>query len=111
MMSYKIIITTTTNKEEAVKIVRILLKERLIACANIIGSIFSLYWWEGKIQEDNEVLIIMKSNEELLKKTMEKILEIHSYKIPEILVLPIENGSQPYFNWMKECLEPRKSNE
>jgi periplasmic divalent cation tolerance protein len=110
-MSYKIIITTTTNKKEAVKIVRILLKERLIACGNIIGSMYSLYWWKGKIQEDNEVMIIMKSNEKLLEKTMKKILEIHSYKIPEILVLPIEKGSQPYLNWMEECLNPRKNNE
>ena len=110
-MSYKIIITTTTNKEEAVKIVKILLNERLIACANIIGSVLSLYWWRGKIQEDNELMIIMKSNEKLLEKTMKKILEIHSYKIPEILVLPIERGSQPYFNWMEECLKQRKTNE
>ncbi len=110
-MSYKIIITTTTNKEEAVKIVQILLNERLIACANIIDSVLSLYWWREKIQEDNELMIIMKSNEKLLEKTMKKILEIHSYKIPEILVLPIERGSQPYFNWMEECLKPRKTNE
>lgn len=111
MMSYKIIITTTSTKEEAVKIVHILLKERLIACANVIGSVLSLYWWQGNIQVDKELLIIMKSKEKLLEKTMKKILEIHSYKIPEILVLPIEKGSQPYFNWMEECLNPRKTNE
>lgn len=111
MMQYNIIFMTTPSKEEASKIIHILLKEHLIACANVIESISSYYWWHGKIEEAKEVLVIMKSNESLFPKIVKKVMEIHSYDIPEILALPINNSSQSYFDWMKKCLELRKFDE
>ena len=107
-MSFNIVIMTAHNNEEAVKIVRILLEGRLIACANIIDPISSFYWWKGKINEEKEVLVIMKSHKDLFKKLSKKVTEIHSYKTPEIIALPIVNGSQGYMDWMKTCLEPVK---
>jgi periplasmic divalent cation tolerance protein len=107
-MSYNIVVMTTPNKEEAVKIVRTLLEERLIACANIIDPVHSFFWWQGNIDEETEVLAIMKSHERLFKKLSEKVLELHSYDVPEILAFPIADGSQSYLNWMKACLEPVK---
>jgi len=107
-MPYNIVIMTAPNKEEAEKIVRILLEERLIACANIIDSVSSFFWWQTKIEEEKEVLVIMKSHESLFKKLSKKVKEIHSYDIPEILALPIVNGSQSYLDWMKACLEQVK---
>jgi periplasmic divalent cation tolerance protein len=104
-MSYMIIIMTSPNKEEAVKIVRTLLEERLIACANILDPVSSLFWWQGKIEEENEVLVLMKSNETLFKKLSKRVMELHSYDVPEILALPIVAGSQAYLDWMKACLE------
>ena len=105
-MSYNIVIMTASNTEEASKIVQILLKERLIACANIINSVFSFFCWEGRIDKEKEVLVIMKSNENFFKKLAKRVEELHSYDLPEILALPIINGSKSYLEWMKNCLKP-----
>lgn len=107
-MSYIIVIMTASNREETVKIVRTLLEERLIACANIMDPVSSFFWWKGKIEEEKEVLAIMKSHETLFKKLSKRVTELHSYDIPEILALPIVDGSESYLDWMKACLEPVK---
>jgi periplasmic divalent cation tolerance protein len=107
-MSYLIVFMTAPNREEAVKIVRILLEEKLIACGNIVDPVSSLFWWQGKIEEEKEILVIMKSNEKLFKKLSERVTELHSYDVPEILALPIVDGSSSYLDWLKGCLEPVK---
>ena len=107
-MSYNIVLMTASTKEEAVRIVRALLEERLIACANIMDPVSSFFWWQGKIEEEKEVLVIMKSHETLFKKLSKRVMELHSYDTPEILAIPIVNGSQSYLDWMKTCLEPVK---
>ena len=107
-MSYLIVFMTAPNREEAVKIVRILLEERLIACGNIVDSVSSFFWWKGKIEEEKEVLVIMKSNEKLFKKLSKRVTELHSYDVAEILALPIVDGSSSYLDWLKGCLEPVK---
>ncbi|MDH5390545.1 MAG: divalent-cation tolerance protein CutA [Candidatus Bathyarchaeota archaeon] len=105
-MSYVVVIITTPNKEEAVKIVRSLLKERLIACANILGPVSSLFWWQGKIDEENEFLVFMKSHKNLFERLSERVTEIHSYDVPEIIALPIIEGSPPYLDWLRASLQP-----
>jgi periplasmic divalent cation tolerance protein len=107
-MSYLIVFVTASNREEAVKIVRTLLEERLIACGNIVDAVSSLFWWKGKIEEEKEVLVIMKSNEKLFKKLSKRVTELHSYDVPEVLALPIVDGSSSYLDWLKNCLEPVK---
>lgn len=105
-MSHIVVIITTSNKEEAVKIVRSLLKERLIACANIVGPVSSLFWWQEKIDEENEFLVFMKSHKSLFERLSERVTEIHSYGVPEIVALPIIAGSPPYLDWLKTSLQP-----
>ncbi|MBE0512234.1 divalent-cation tolerance protein CutA [Candidatus Bathyarchaeota archaeon] len=105
-MSYVVVIITTPNKEEAVKIVRSLLEERLIACANILGPVSSLFWWQGKIDEENEFLVFMKSHKTLFERLSERVMEIHSYDVPEIIALPIIEGSPPYLDWLRASLQP-----
>ncbi len=107
-MSHLIVFMTTPNKEEAVKIVSTLLEEKLIACGNIIDSVSSFFWWKEKIEEEKEVLVIMKSNEKLFKKLSKRAEELHSYDVPEILALPIVDGLSSYLEWLKDCLEPVK---
>jgi len=107
-MSYLIVFVTASSREEAVKIVRTLLEERLIACGNIVDSVSSFFWWKGEIEEEKEVLVIMKSNEKLFKKLSKRVTELHSYDVPEILALPIVDGSPSYLDWLKGCLEPVK---
>jgi periplasmic divalent cation tolerance protein len=105
-MSYIVVIMTTPNIEEATKIVRSLLKERLIACANIVGPVSSVFWWQGKIDEENEFLVLMKSNKNLFERISERVMEIHSYDVPEIIGLPIVEGLPPYLDWLKTSLQP-----
>ena len=105
-MSFIIVVMTAPNKQEAVSIVRALLEEKLIACANILDPVHSLFWWKGKIEEEKEVLVLMKSQKALFKKLSKRVTELHSYDVPEILALPIVEGSQSYIDWMKACLEP-----
>ena len=107
-MAYIVVLMTAPSKEEAMKIVRALLEERLIACANIMDPVSSLFWWQGKIEEEKEVLAIMKSRESLFGKLSQRVMELHSYDVPEILALPIIEGSPSYLEWMKTCLEPVK---
>jgi periplasmic divalent cation tolerance protein len=107
-MAYIIVLMTAKSKEEAEKIVNALLEERLIACANIVDSVSSLFWWQGKIEKEKEVLTIMKSSESLFKKLSKRATELHSYEVPEILAFPVINGSQSYLDWIKACLEPVK---
>jgi periplasmic divalent cation tolerance protein len=104
-MSYLIVLVTAPTREEAVKIIRTLLEEKLIACGNIVDPVYSLFWWKGKVKEEKEVLVIMKSHEKLFKKLSGRVREIHSYDVPEILALPIVDGSPSYFDWMKGFLE------
>ena len=105
-MTYIIVFMTASSKEEAEKIVRALLEERLIACANIIDNVSSFFWWQGKIEKEKEVLAIMKSHKRLFEKLSQRVKELHSYAVPEILALPITEGSPSYMDWMKSCLEP-----
>ena len=95
---------TASSKSEAKKIVRSLLEEKLIACANMIDSVYSVFWWQEKIEEEKEVLVIMKSHQELFNKVSTRIEELHSYDNPEILALPIVDGSSQYLEWMNKVL-------
>jgi len=104
-MSYIVVIITTSNKEEAVKIVRSLLKERLIVCANIVGPVSSIFWWQEKISEEKEFLVFMKSHKSLFSRLSERVMKIHSYDVPEIIALPIIEGSPPYLDWLKTSLQ------
>lgn len=101
-MEYCIINCTAGNKEEALKISRELVKKKLIACSNIIPSITSVYSWEGGINEDSEVLMLMKTKTALFDSVKEEILKLHSYEVPEIIAVPVINGSESYIKWIDE---------
>jgi len=102
---YVVVVVTTTDKQEAEKIVRRLLDEKLIACANIISPISSHFHWSGKIEKTEECLVLMKSREDLFEKLAEVTKSLHSYEVPEILALPIINGSRTYIDWLESCLQ------
>jgi periplasmic divalent cation tolerance protein len=103
--SYVVVFMTVSDKKEALKIVRRLLDERLIACANIVGPVSSLFWWEGKIDEASEFLVIMKSRKDLFKRLSERVKETHSYEVPEVLELPITEGLPSYLEWVSASLQ------
>ena len=99
-----IIYITTSGVEEAKKIARILSKERLVACTNIIPQIESLYWWEGNIEEDQESLLLAKTGSDLVNKVIDRVEEIHSYETPCALEIQIKMGSENYLNWLDNAL-------
>jgi periplasmic divalent cation tolerance protein len=102
--SYVVVMVTTSSKHEAEKIVQHLLDGRLIACANIVGPVTSIFHWSGKNEKSEEYLILMKSHQDLFKKLEEAVRALHSYKVPEILVLPVVDGSKEYLDWLDDCL-------
>ena len=102
--TYVIVIVTTSIKEEAEKIAKQLLNKQLIACANIIGPVCSLFHWSGKMEKAEEYMIVMKSRKDLFEKLVDIVKALHSYEVPEILVLPIIAGSKAYLDWLGSCL-------
>jgi len=101
-MRFCTIYITAKDVEEAKVIGKLLLQSRLVACVNISDNIQSMYWWEGKIQDDNEAVIIAKTRAELFTEVVEKVKTIHSYDCPCIIALPILTGDKEYLDWVKE---------
>ena len=97
---YIIVLVTAKDKKEASKIAQSLLEAKLIACANIIDGVESLFWWQGKIDSSKEALLVLKTKKILFKKLSAKVKSLHSYQTPEIIALPIVDGSAEYLNWI-----------
>ena len=102
MSKYLDVYITTKDEKEARKIADILLEKRLIACANIIPKIESIYWWEGKLEQHGESLLIAKTKATLAEKIIKEVKANHSYSIPSINFLPILKGNKDYFKWIEE---------
>jgi len=95
---------TTSNKVEAEKIAQTLLQERLIACANIVGPVSSHFHWKGKVDSQEEFLMILKSRADLFGVLESRVRALHSYEVPEVIAVPIVDGSKGYLDWMNEAL-------
>ena len=104
----RVVLLTAQDQKQAEQISKMLLEEHLAACVNIIPQILSRYWWQGKIETAKESLLIVKTKKSVLKQLIKKVRAIHSYTVPEIIALPIEDGNPDYLNWITESLKPRK---
>ncbi|MFH0932806.1 MAG: divalent-cation tolerance protein CutA [Nitrospirota bacterium] len=100
-----VVFITASDEEEAAKIAKALVESRLAGCVNIIKDIRSIYSWQGKIENEKEVLMIVKTQKALFNSLMKKVKELHSYTVPEIIALPIITGSEDYLKWLKEVTE------
>ena len=94
-----VILITASSAEEGEKIASSLVENHMVACINIVPSVKSLFFWEGKTAQESEVLLIAKSRRPLLDKIVEQVKKIHSYKVPEIIALPVIGGSEEYLKW------------
>ena len=96
-----VVFITVPDEEMAVAIARALIETRLAACANLIKGVRSIYSWQGNIEDDTEVLMIIKTRKELFDKLKLKVKELHSYEVPEVIAFPIIAGLDDYLKWLR----------
>jgi periplasmic divalent cation tolerance protein len=97
---------TAPNLETATRIARALVEERLVACVNLVSEIRSIYRWEGAVQEDAEVLLVVKTRADRAGDLANRVAELHPYELPEVVLLPAVGGSLPYLDWVREEAAP-----
>ncbi len=100
-MQYYLIYITTKDEEEARKIGKALVEERLAACVNIL-PISSIYRWQGNIEEESEMAMFVKTRAELVDEVIARVKALHSYEVPCIVSLPIAKGNPDYLKWIEE---------
>lgn len=100
-----VVLVTAPNLNEGRNIARKLVEEKLAACVNLIPQIESFYWWDGKFEDTEEVLLVAKTVRKQMDKVEAAVKANHSYIIPEVIALPISDGSAPYLNWLKENVQ------
>ncbi len=100
-----IVLVTAGSEEEARKIAELLVKERKVACVNIVPRVDSLFHWKGKIDSTCESLLLVKTRASLLHEIIGLIREVHSYDVPEIIALPIVGGNQEYLKWLDSACQ------
>ena len=97
---YIIVFITAKNEEEAAGIGHTIVEEKIAACVNIIRSVRSIYRWQGRVEDEQEVLMIVKTKSPLFERLQKRVKELHSYAVPEIIGLPVVEGSKEYLNWL-----------
>src|SRR5690242_7872856 len=104
MTDKRVMLTTAANAEEANRIADTLVQRRLAACVNVVGPISSVYRWKGKVERAQEWLLLIKTTAGAVDQVGEAIKDLHSYELPECVVLPIEGGSEAYLEWVGESV-------
>lgn len=99
---YIVVLITAPNEQEAETIAKGLVSSRLAACVNIVRGVRSLYRWKGAVEDDAEVLLIVKTEHRHLEALTAAVKEMHSYEVPETIALPIIGGSEDYLSWVTE---------
>jgi periplasmic divalent cation tolerance protein len=102
MTEYIVALITASKEDEAARIAQDIVASRLAACVNIVKGIRSIYRWRGKIEDEGEVLMIVKTRRDLFGNLKKRVKELHSYSVPEIIAVPVIEGSEEYLNWLKE---------
>ena len=102
MIEFMKVTTTTDKKEDAGRIAKAIVENRLAACVQVSGPITSTYWWNGNMEETEEWLLTMKTRKELYSKLEQAIKNFHPYEVPEIAAVPISAGSKEYLDWMEK---------
>jgi len=100
-MAESFVYMTCENETEAENIGTVLVERRLAACVNILGGMKSMYWWDGKVQKAQEVVLIAKTREELVDELTEAVKGVHSYDVPCVAVLPIVGGNPDFLKWIE----------
>jgi periplasmic divalent cation tolerance protein len=99
-MNPLVVLVTCPTAERAAELARALVEERLAACGNVVPGLRSIYRWEGKVQDDAEALLVLKTTRARFEALRDRVLALHPYQVPEVIALAIEAGSAPYLEWI-----------
>ncbi len=100
-----VVLVTCGSEEEALRIAHSLVEKRLAACVNLVSPVRSIYRWEGKILDEKEWILIIKTQRNWFKKLEKEVRSLHSYAVPEIIGLPVVEGSSSYLKWLEEMTQ------
>ena len=103
--NFAIVMVTAPDRALARRLAKAALEAKLAACANIVPAVESHYWWEGKLEQSDELLLILKTRQALLPKLERTVREIHPYDTPEFVALPLTAGSRKYLAWLEDNTE------
>ena len=101
---YQLVLTTTGSDEQASALARQLVERNVAACVNVVGPVSSFYWWKGEIAQDEERLLVNKTTAARFDALAAAIRELHTYDVPEIVAIPVENGDPNYLQWISDCV-------
>jgi periplasmic divalent cation tolerance protein len=104
-----VVLSTCASAEEAQRVARGLVEKRLAACVNVIPGVRSVYRWKDAIEDEEEVLLLIKTSRALLEELREEIERLHSYEVPEVIALSVVDGSERYLAWMNRELAHKPS--
>lgn len=96
------VLVTTSSEEEAMKIGRALVERKLAACVNVLGRVRSIFRWEGRVADEPEYLMVIKTTAARFDQLTQEIKTLHSYSVPEVIALPIVQGLNEYLTWVRE---------
>jgi periplasmic divalent cation tolerance protein len=100
MTDLLVVLVTAPTADKAAELARALVEERLAACGNVVPGVRSIYRWEGKVEDDAEALLVLKTTRACFPALRERVLALHPYQVPEVLALPVEAGSERYLAWV-----------
>jgi periplasmic divalent cation tolerance protein len=106
MQEFIVVYVTVSSADEGARIARALVEERLAACVNRLPGVRSTYRWEGKLEESGEELLLIKTKSDLFTALEQRVCELHSYAVPELIAVPIVAGSAAYLQWLDEQVSP-----
>ncbi|MBI2181186.1 MAG: divalent-cation tolerance protein CutA [Deltaproteobacteria bacterium] len=102
MQEFIVVLVTVGSSAEGERLAHALVEERLAACVNRIAQVQSVYRWQGKVEQSAEELLVIKTRADLFAALENRVRELHSYSVPEVIALPIMNGSEAYLKWLGE---------
>ncbi len=108
MGEYVLCLVTIDDMDKGVKIAHTLVREKVVACVNILPQIRSIYVWQGEVCDDPEILLIMKTRKELFDRLQSAVKELHPYEVPEVISFAIDQGLPDYLRWIDECTSPAR---
>lgn len=104
MTGIRLILVTAADRTEAERIAQTLVEEHLAACVNLVPGIRSIYRWKETVESADETLLLIKTQHDKVADVRARVHQLHSYEVPEFLVLDVEGGSEPYLAWIRSCI-------